>query len=471
MKTVYCLLSLLLWKFAVCQPITEKIRKGVENLQRDQQFAHAIIGITVVDSKTGQLIYERNGQLGLAPASCQKVITSIAAFELLGKDYRYKTTVGYEGTIKDSILNGRLFINGSGDPTMGSSRWKQTKDVYLIRKIKEELSKAGIQQFNSCVINDSKWGTQTIPGGWVWEDIGNYYGAGCHAFNWQENQYSIALRAGKKVGDPVALLSELPAGMHTVINELKTAAKGTGDQAYVYNAPHSPISTLRGTIPLGADSFVISAAAFQPAVLFKESLKQVQAETRVQLTDAPGTAYHLEEEILGPFPFKGKMEKELFSMESPPLDSINYWFLRKSINLYGEALVKTIAFEKKATGATDTGIVVIKDFFSGQGIERSAINIIDGSGLSPANRVTTNALVQLMQFARGRSWYPSFYQALPEMNGIKMKDGYIGGVRAYTGFVKGTNGPGYTFAIIVNNFDGNPATAREKIWAVLDILK
>ena len=95
----------------------------------------------------------------------------------------------------------------------------------------------------------------------------------------------------------------------------------------------------------------------------------------------------------------------------------------------------------------------------------------DGSGLSPSNRVTTKALVTVLQFAKQQKWFPSFYNALPEMNGIKMKDGYIGGVRSYTGYIKSKNGTEYTFAFIANNFDGSPATVREKMWQVLNILK
>jgi len=159
------------------------------------------------------------------------------------------------------------------------------------------------------------------------------------------------------------------------------------------------------------------------------------------------------------------------SVLSPSLDSINYWFLKKSVNLFGEAFVKTIAYEKMKNGSTDTGIAIIKDFWSKRGIEKSALNIIDGSGLSPANRITTNALVTVMQYAKQQPWFSSFYYDLPEMNGIKMKDGYINGVRSYTGYIKAKNGNEYTFSFIVNNFDGNPGTVREKMWKLLDILK
>jgi D-alanyl-D-alanine carboxypeptidase/D-alanyl-D-alanine-endopeptidase (penicillin-binding protein 4) len=76
-----------------------------------------------------------------------------------------------------------------------------------------------------------------------------------------------------------------------------------------------------------------------------------------------------------------------------------------------------------------------------------------------------------MQYAKNQSWFPSFYYALPETNGIKMKDGYISGVRSYTGYVKSKTGAEYTFSFIVNNFDGSAGTVREKMWKLLDVLK
>jgi serine-type D-Ala-D-Ala carboxypeptidase/endopeptidase (penicillin-binding protein 4) len=162
---------------------------------------------------------------------------------------------------------------------------------------------------------------------------------------------------------------------------------------------------------------------------------------------------------------------KFYQHRSPSFDSLNYWFLKKSINLYGEAFVKTIAAERNKFADTDTGISIIKKFWQQRGIETSAINMLDGSGLSPANRITTAALVTVMQYAKKQSWFNSFYYALPEINGIKMKDGYIGGVRSYTGYIKSKTGVEYTFSLIVNNFSGAPSTVREKMWGVLNILK
>ena len=98
------------------------------------QFKHAIISLYVVDTKTGKVVFDKNSQVGLAPASCLKVVTSAAAFELLGKDYRYKTDIGYDGNIEGNTLNGNLFITASGDPTLGSWRWNSYENGYCSAK-------------------------------------------------------------------------------------------------------------------------------------------------------------------------------------------------------------------------------------------------------------------------------------------------------------------------------------------------
>jgi D-alanyl-D-alanine carboxypeptidase/D-alanyl-D-alanine-endopeptidase (penicillin-binding protein 4) len=52
-----------------------------------------------------------------------------------------------------------------------------------------------------------------------------------------------------------------------------------------------------------------------------------------------------------------------------------------------------------------------------------------------------------------------------------MKDGYINGVRSYTGYIKNKQGVEYTFSFTINNFDGSASSVREKMWKVLDLLK
>ena len=462
MRIIYFLIALLAGTFLKAQDPGKKLSSAMKALEGDEQFKHAILSLYVVDGKTGRTIYEKNAQAGLAPASCQKVITSTAAFELLGKNYTYKTPV----RLYRSADSARIFITGSGDPTLGSWRWNYTTTGYIIKEIQKALQQSGIL-FLGCdiTVDENKFPGQPVPDGWIWQDIGNYYGAGAWAFNCRENQYDLILRSGKFPGDTTGIAGFNPSSARIPITNYITAGKkGSGDNAYIYAAPYSNTAYAAGTIPPAQEKFVISGSLTYPAEFFIRELKTGLNAAGIAISDGSNISFLLQGRQTGAY-------ETIHTITSPTLDSINYWFLKKSINLYGEVLVKTIAAEKTKSGSADTGIAIIKDFWSKRGIERSALNIIDGSGLSPANRVTTNALVAIMQYAKNQEWFSSFYNALPEMNGIKMKDGYINGVRSFTGYVKSRTGNEYTFSFIVNNFYGSAGTVREKMWKVLDILK
>ncbi len=458
-----------IYAFAFSQTPEVKLANAVKQLEADSQFKHASISLYVVESKTGKVIFDKNSQVGLAPASCLKVVTSASAFELLGKDYRYKTKVYLKGIIANDILLGGLFVEGFGDPTLGSWRFETTKNDAFFNNVLNLLKLKKIKKVDGGIAGFRKnFESRNIPGGWIWEDIGNYYGAGAAAINWHENQYDIILESGNEIGKPVKFVRYIPESLYLPVkNELKTAAKGTGDKTIVYLGLNAERAILSGTIPIGEKEFKISGAVPSPTSFFENQFnyflkKNKFVDSLSLLPTSDNSLFAIDSQLL---------YQPFYENLSPPLDSINYWFLQKSVNLFGEAFVKTIAYEKTGFGATDTGINIIKNFWSKNGIEKSALHMIDGSGLSPANRVTTNALVAVMQFAKKQNWFSSFYNALPEQNGIKMKSGYIGGVRSYTGYIKSKSGTEYTFSFIINNYDGSPGAVREKMWKLLDILK
>ena len=93
----------------------------------------------MINTSTGKKITDENSEMGLAPASCQKVITASTAFELLGHDYTYKTTLGYTGQIINGVLNGDIIIKGSGDPTLGSWRYNKTKEETIISEFRDAI--------------------------------------------------------------------------------------------------------------------------------------------------------------------------------------------------------------------------------------------------------------------------------------------------------------------------------------------
>lgn len=469
MKTFFLSFSLLAGTIVFAQPMQARLTNGFKKFEADPQFKNALISLYVVETKTGKLVFDKNAQVGLAPASSLKVVTSAAAMVLLGKDYRYQTEFGYDGNIEGNILKGNLFVKVSGDPTLGSWRWDSSKTEIILDQLTATLRANNITGITgNLVIDDSKWETQATPRGWTWEDIGNYYGAGARGFNWHENQYDLMLAPGKNEGDSVKILwtdPELQASV--LVNELKTGRPGSGDNTVIYLPEDGVIGYVRGTVPAAVPTFRISGSMPNTSNAFTNAVEKSFLNNNIHLAGRTKNAvvYFTKNEKLP------VAAHHFFSVHSPPLDSINYWFLQKSVNLFGEAFVKTIAFEKTGYGSADSGISIIKEFWKERGIANPALKMIDGSGLSPANRVTTHALVTVMQYAKKQSWFASFYNALPLQNGIKMKSGYIGGVRSYTGYIRSRSGTEYTFSFIINNFDGSPGAVREKMWKLLDILK
>lgn len=458
-KLFFFLLVVTYTSHTVAQHTNEAFNSSFKKLAQDAQFKHATISLFVINTTTGKTVTEVNTNIGVAPASCQKVITASTAFELLGHDYTYKTTLGYTGKIVNGVLNGDIIIKGSGDPTLGSWRYQQTKEENIVSTFKSAIKREGINEITGHVYADeSLWIGEAIPDGWIWQDIGSYYGAGARAINWRENQYDVFLKSGKRIGDPVEVVATKPPFVDGLnFKSLATsAAKGSGDKSYIYLPLNDKFSYIRGTIPINENRFSVSGAMPHPATQLALTLEAALKNTSLEQIQ---TTYPAIKNLRKP--------KIFYTYASPVLDSIVFYFLRRSVNLYGESLIKTLAYNFTKTGATDSGVSVIKKFWKDIGIEPSALNVIDGSGLSPANRVTTQALVTVMEYARKQSWFPSFYDALPTISGIKMKSGSIGGVISYTGYIKGKNNNHYTFAFVINNYDGNANEIRRKMWRLL----
>jgi serine-type D-Ala-D-Ala carboxypeptidase/endopeptidase (penicillin-binding protein 4) len=463
MKRIFSLLFIFFPASIFAQSITQKLQTAFTQFEKDPQLAYSISSLYVIDAKTGKVVFEKNARVGLAPASTQKIITSVTAFELLKKDFRYETILQSVGEIKDSILQGNLYIIGDGDPTFGSNRYSKSKSSLILNTWVAAVQKKGIKQITEPLsFNYRTYPYQTIPDGWMMQDIGNYYGAAANVLNWKENQYDIVLNSVN--GDEVKVVS--PTNK-TFINELKAGPKGSGDNAYCYLPMQGNAWVLTGSIPVGEEKFTISAADNDPA---KAMLLDLSFALKQKGTKTNGIQDY-KAELIKPFinAINGNYFQELQRHYSPTLDSIIYWFNKKSINLYGEALLKTMGRNVKANA--DSGVAVVKSFWATKGIDKNELNMFDGSGLSPLNRVTTHAQVEILKYAATKDWYKYFLQALPIYNGITMKSGSITNVKGFCGYHTAKDSSSYIFSFLVNNFNGRGGEVASKMFKVLDVLK
>ena len=459
---------LLIGGMAGAQTLQSRLQIAFNRLQADSQCKYASVSLTILDAKTGETVFTANPNMGMATASTLKTVTSITAFNILGKDFQYQTQFGYSGTIAtDGTLNGDLIIKGAGDPTLGSWRYSGHHENEILTQFVAVIQKAGIKKINGHVVgDDSVFGTQSIPNGWIWMDVGNYYGAGTSGLCWRENQFDIKLKTGP-VNTPIGILRTVPNTPYlNYKSELLNAPSGTGDDAYAYLPIGTKLMYLRGTYAQDQEKKSISVAVPDPAYDAAYRLTDTLKRLGFAITVEPESVLSLNA-ASQPIP---AISTNLTTIASPQLSKIVYWLNQKSINLYAEQLLKTIAWKSGKQPSTDNGVEVEQNFWKARGIDPNSLNVVDGSGLSPGDRVTTMTMATVLKSAKGTDWYSDFYESLPVYNNMKMKSGSILNVLTYAGY-QTHNGRELCFSIMVNNFNGSSRGIKEKMFRVLDELK
>ena len=454
---------------SLAQSVSQKLQKAFQQFESDSQLKHAISSLYVIDAKTGQVVFGKNSQVGLVPASTQKIITSVTAFELLGKDYQYKTEFNIDNATMKNVS-----IIPSSDPTFGSTRFESTTEKEILKNIFTAFTtKLRDRKIENLGINDE---LNEIPDGWIWQDIGNYYGAASSNLNWKENQYDLVFKSGKTSykTDIIEISPKIPNVMFN--NQVVAGTPNSGDNAYIYFGKSNDTILVKGTVPPDKNNFSISGSMPDPAGVFLNTISTYFSDIKrnfpIDIKKITRIPYFVKtpDMLSGVMGYKNTIET-IYTHYSPSLDSIIYWFLKKSINLYGEALIKTFAYEKQGFGSTDSGVALVKKFWKTKGLDEDELNLHDGSGLSPLNRVTTHVQVEILKYAKKKDWFPYFYDALPEYNGMKMKSGTISDVKGFCGYHKAKDGKEYIFSFLVNNYNGKTSGVVNKMYKVLDELK
>lgn len=423
--------------FIFGQNLKEQIQHKIDNLLSSPDAISANLSIYISD-ENGNLIFDYQGNKGLTSASTQKIFSAGMALAELGKDYQYTTSGTFSGNIENDTLSGDIFIYSNGDPTLGSWRYEGFQPQDFKKKLIQSITEKKIKHISGDIIlDDTYFDLQHIPNGWAWEDLGSYYGAGVWGINWRENQFDISIKNYEiqKVNIPLQL---------QWISNLKT--NETTDESIIYSSPYSNFAYISGKIP--NKLIKISGANPNPPQTLGEEIKAWLKENNISLSgNILSNNYH----IIKGLPIKNyQKENLLFTYKSPTLDKIIYWFMKKSINLYGETLIRTIAKEKTGDGSFLSAVEYLKNFWKSKGISPQSINFRDGSGLSVKNYISAKAEVQTLLWIKQQDWAKYFIDSLPiQKNGMKMKSGTMSQIKSFAGYHNG-----YVFAVIINNYQG-----------------
>jgi serine-type D-Ala-D-Ala carboxypeptidase/endopeptidase (penicillin-binding protein 4) len=451
----------LLWSGSLFSQSAGEIAKYWEDLIGQPEFQHAQAGIQITETETGKIIFEHNSDKLFIPASVLKLVTSASALEMLGPDYCFHTRLGYSGSIVDSILRGDLVIIGGGDAALGSEHFRDHYfSPHFLEKWARQIGETGIRRVEGNLVLDATWfDTENIPPTWIWEDIGNYFGAGASALTVYDNLFRIRFSSPASAGKPTEIISVYPEVEGLKFRNEVLSSDDNRDLAWVFGTPFDGFRVIRGTIPENRKIFTIRASNPFPeellaadflAHLYREGIS-VSGETVFSKTD--------------PDAFK-----QVCFTKSPPLSEFLKVMHYKSVNLYAEHLVKQIAAEMEGAGSRESGLKLISGFWKKKGLDTQQLVMADGSGLSHFNAVTPSFLCALLNFMSKNSSHSSlFYESLPRAgegtltlltprhfsgSALRAKSGSMKRIRSYAGYMTFGSEKKYTFALMVNHFSG-----------------
>jgi serine-type D-Ala-D-Ala carboxypeptidase/endopeptidase (penicillin-binding protein 4) len=411
---------------------------GLENLAAridkaidGNELAAARWGICVISMSNGSVVYQRNSDRLFTPASNMKIYTTGVALDLLGPDYRWRTSV-YANAQPDASgrVQGDLILYGRGAPDLVAR--SKDENHGSLAKLADDLYAHGVRHVSGNLIGDESYFRGNLLGdGWQWTDLQWYFGAEASALSVDGNEVDVNFVPSIKAGESSALRVSDPTGYVTAENHMALAKSGVRPTIGVHRGLSDNTIEVWGEFALGTKGFGARLAVHSPALwaakLFLDALKArgitVGGDTLASNSRVP------QSQRLDPMRLI-----ELASVSSQPLSEIAKKTNKESINLNAELILRTLGRERgemaalpeavgRERGDDEAGLAVIRVWLARAGVATSQIALHDGSGLSRLDLVTPESSARLLVAISKTASAPVFRDSLP----ISGRDGTLGG--------------------------------------------
>ena len=480
-QKTYCSLLLILSILGYSQAQSiHSLQHDIDKFVSSKTFNSSNLSIAIYDIDADTVVASHRPLKVLSPASSLKVITTLTALKHLGPDFRFKTIIGYKGTLgSDGTLDGDLIIKGGGDPTFGSDKIDGTKNLKDITDyIVNQVIEAGINCVNGDIlIDESIYDSYPVAPSWQWNDLGNYYASGAWGFNVHENQYYIYFNNKAAIGArPKVKYTSPTIPLLILSNEIVIDSSHTGDQAYVFGGPYNYNKRLVGTIPQGQGTFSIKGSIPDPPYFYGTYLRKAMTKANIQSKDIKQR-------------FREDRRLSFVTIDtifSPTLSEITKTANFQSNNLYTESILKMVGLIEQGQGSGQNGIASIIRLLRSYGVDTKALEFHDGSGLSARNYVNSLSFAKFLAgISRDlgieectkhmpRGGYSGTVRGLfgnsSAKGSIWLKSGSMQGVQSYTGYIKSKSGRWLSFSIIANGFTHEHGKIRREMEKFLTLV-
>ncbi|MBA2307515.1 D-alanyl-D-alanine carboxypeptidase/D-alanyl-D-alanine-endopeptidase [Candidatus Dependentiae bacterium] len=467
----YYLLIVLLFVFSNTQALKRKSSRTSTPTLAELVTTHAkkaSTGIKIVNLENSRTLYERLPTTHFIPASNTKICTAGAALHILGPSFRYETLFSTDTSVGVSRI-GNLFIKGSGDPTLLYNDLKA-----MVLKVRAQ----GIREIKGNIIIDSSiFDDQSAAPGWAPGDGPIFDKSELRGFLVDHSCLTVRIKPAHAVGRKPLVTIEPSTSFLKIDNRAITVSNPTKQAIHTF-VTHDNKILITGKI----------------------ALKSGQKFYRIALRNPDLFAGHVVQELLRKHGIihRGTVRKGIVPAKvrivarhySKPVHTIINTMMKKSDNLYADALFKTVGARRYgAQGTWATGKKAVEDFLiKTMNLSERGFILNDGSGLSRTNRLSAAFLVDFLIAMYKKSPFKNhFINSLPiagvdgslrhRMGGsltkgaVRAKTGSLAGVSSLSGYITLPSGEHLVFSLLTNKRKGQAlsfkTTLEDRVCGVL----
>jgi D-alanyl-D-alanine carboxypeptidase/D-alanyl-D-alanine-endopeptidase (penicillin-binding protein 4) len=436
-----------------------KLEARLDEVLRRGQTGQAHYTARVLDLQSGRELYAVDADAPYMPASNGKLAPSAATLDFFGSKTTFKTYLARDGE--------DLWLIGTGDPGIGDNPIAKAHGgttMTVLDNWADALKKLNVQRVRgNLYYYDREFDNQLVHPSWSKSYITDWYAAPISGLNFNNNCIDISVKPTSE-GKPVTFSVIPPTAGVKVENKCVT---GKGEAADVEREINANNFTITGATTRPVD--LKSEAITNPGAFFADALRtHLQSKGIVIDGEIRRAAKPLGGSLIPP-------AEKIVAVHETALPEALARINKQSQNNFAEGFCKLLGRGyrlkqgRDEAGSWTAGAEATKAFLQRNRIDTSQIRIVDGSGLSRDNRVTSRMITDLFRVMWNHPDKQTFFDSLTvsgtdgtikgrlkDLKGrVHGKTGFIGGVRSLSGYLQNDAGKWLAFSIIFNGIGEN----------------
>ena len=349
-------------------------------------FKPGKLGMLVVSLDDDSVVFDKDADLPLVPASTAKLATTAAVLDLLGPGHVFATTLDALGEVSpaDGVLDGDLVLHGSGDPSL-SKRDHEADPLWPLSALAAQAAAHGVKRVTGAlVLDDGPFDRKYLHPSWPVSDLDDWYGAPTAGLTFNDSCVTVLVRGGASAGDAASVLVPSTSGPWPLVAAVSTSDVRQPTVGAIWVEEKRRLRVAGEIPPRQEASF--DTPVPDPLALVGGATVEALRRAGIEVAKGWRLAASARDRTRGTE--LGRIENDLRTA----LRVMN----KRSQNLYAETLFKAAGVEEFGAGSWETGEKAVAAVLARRGLATPGLRIVDGSGLSKENRLSAGCLARLL---------------------------------------------------------------------------